>query len=51
LTDRGHAQGVERFERAAALIREGDTEGLAAHANRFATAETDAAVEAAGLKQ
>ena len=37
------------FERAAALIREGDTEGLAAHANR--TAETDAAMEAAGLKQ
>jgi hypothetical protein len=29
------------------LIREGDTEGLAAHANRFATAETDAAMEAA----
>lgn len=39
------------FERAAALIRDGDTEGLAAHANRFATAETDAAMETAGLKQ
>lgn len=39
------------FERAAALIREGDTEGLAAHANRFADAETDAALEAAGLKR
>jgi dihydroxyacetone kinase len=39
------------FERAASVIRDGDTEGLAAHANRFATAETDAAMEAAGLKQ
>lgn len=39
------------FERAAALIRAGDTGGLAAHANRFATAETDAALEAAGLKR
>lgn len=39
------------FERAAALIREGDTEGLAAHANRFATAEIDAALEAADLER
>ena len=39
------------FERAAALIREGDTEGLAAHANRFAAAEADAALEAAGLER
>ena len=39
------------FERAAALIREGDSEGLAAHANRFATVETDTAMAAAGLKQ
>lgn len=39
------------FERAAALIRDGDTEGLAAHANRFAAAEADAALEAAGLER
>lgn len=39
------------FERAAALIREGDTEGLAAHANRFAAAEAEAALEAADLQQ
>jgi hypothetical protein len=39
------------FERAAALIREGDTEGLAAHANRFAAEQVDAAMKAAGLDQ
>lgn len=38
------------FERAAALIREGDTEGLAAHANRFAAEEAGAAMKAAGLE-
>lgn len=47
-----HADEVATdFDRAAALVREGDTEGLAAHADRFATAETDDAVEAANLEQ